>query len=151
MTLLRPAALLAAAALAPAGVASAALSPSAYRAKANAVCAHAQTQLEALPNSQSSDPAAIAKELPAAVTIWTQEYAALRALQPPPSLVAAHRRGLWARWESLSLAVNVAKQLSSGADPEAAISTWRAKLIGLTMAEAEAWKIAGVTTCERTA
>jgi hypothetical protein len=149
VTLFRPAALLAVAALASAGVASAALSPNVYRAQANAACARAATQLNALPNTQSSDYAGMAKELPAAVTIWTQEYTALRALQPPSALVSAHRHALWARWESLSGAVNAVKQLNSGANPETAINAWRAKLIGLTMAEAMAWKMAGVTTCER--
>jgi hypothetical protein len=151
MTVLRPAPILALVVLLSAGVASAALSPSDYRAKANAACAQAQAQLKALPNAQSSDYAAMAKELPAAVTIWTQEYTALQALKPPPALLSAHRHALWARWDSLSGAMNAVKQLNSGANPETAINAWRAKLIGLTMAEAFAWKTAGVSTCERAA
>jgi hypothetical protein len=53
----------------------------------------------------------------------------------------------------LSISEDAVKQLNNGANPEVTAQTWIAKAIsiGLALHEAAALKVAGLTTCERTA
>ena len=150
MPVLRLAVLFAAAALACATVASGALTPSAYRAHANAVCAKSHAQLKSLGQlSMSSTNADFAKVLGAAVTIAWQEYASLRALHPPASLVSSHRRALWAIWHLNVAAADELRQVQGGTDWLTVAMTGGSSTDSLNREMRDAWTAAGVTVCAK--
>ena len=138
----------AAAALVSAAAASAALSPSAYRAQANAACAKAKAQQKSLgPLSSRSTTAEIATYFAANLQYTQQEYAALDALQPPASLVAAHRTALWALWTLNAMTATAVKQMQSGTDWTTALDAHGAQKLQLLEQWYKAWGTAGVTVC----
>jgi hypothetical protein len=146
--LLRLASLLAAAALAFAAVASGALTPSAYRAHANGACAKAHAQLNSLGQlKQTATNADFAKLLTAAVAISWHEYTSLRALHPPASLLAAHRRALWALWHINVAAADELRQVQGGTDWMKVALTGSSSTDSLSSELHDAWTAAGVTVC----
>lgn len=140
-------ALVAATALALAAAAFGALSPSAYRAQANAACAKAKKQTKALGQLENPSAAAIEKQIAAALAISRQEYATLRALQPPASLAAAHRRALGLHAQGLAIVEGELKQMQAGADPIKVIDKSGPTSLRLLGRELSAWAAAGVTVC----
>ncbi len=133
---------------AAAAAASAALSPSAYRAQANAACAKAKAQQKSLgPLSSRTTTPDIATYFAANLQYTQQEYAALDALQPPASLVAAHRTALWALWKLNVMTATAVKQMQSGTDWTTALNAHGAQKLQLLEQWYKAWGTAGVTVC----
>ncbi len=150
MPTLRLASLLAAAALAFAAAASATLTPSAYRAHANAACAKAHAQLNSLGQlSVRSTNADFAKLLAAAVAISWQEYTSLRALHPPASVLAPHRRALWAIWHINVAAADELKQVQGGTDWKMVAMAGGSSTDSLNSELHDAWTAAGATVCAK--
>ena len=150
MPLLRLAVIFAAvaAALALAAVASAALTPSAFRARASAVCAKGTAQDKALGSlSLNATNVEVAKYLASDVGFARQEYASLRALQPPPSLVLAHRAALWALQQVLVIADAELKKMRAGADAMKVLVASKPKADSLWRDWSGAWNAAGVAAC----
>jgi hypothetical protein len=140
--------LCAVAALVSAAAASAALSPSAYRAQANAVCAKAKAQQKTVQQVQvNPSTAAVAKSTAANLQWAWQEYTALYALQPPASLVAAHRTALWALWKLNTMTADALKQMQSGTDWQTALDAHGATKLQLIGDLYKAWGAAGLTVC----
>jgi len=148
MPFVRAVPLLAAAVLVPAGLASGTLTTAQYRTRANAACAAEQARMKAL-----GDPSKLANAQLAAYDVsqaaaLVQEYATLRALHPPQSLLAAHRTALWNLYRLVQLNEAIAAKVQSGVDPTAAAnqlakpSDWDALMNML-----KAWGQAGVRTC----
>jgi hypothetical protein len=141
-------ALFAAAALALAAAALGALSPSDYRAQASAACAKANKQGKALGLDQPKTSAAeVEKSVAAALAINRQRYATLRALQPPASLAAAHRRALGIVAQEISLVAGEVKQMQAGTAPFTVLAKSGATGLRLLIREASAWGAAGVAVC----
>jgi len=146
--LLRLATLFAAAALMLAAAASAALTPRAYRAQANAACAKANAQLTALGQlKQTATNADVAKLLTAGIAISWQEYTSLYALQPPASLVDAHRSALWAIWHMNVAAADALKQIQGGTDWKTVALRGSSRSDSLNRDLHDAWTAAGATVC----
>jgi len=127
--------------------ASAALTPSQYRARANAICATLNAEIQALGQPKSETSAGVADWMSTGVGYGRQAYAALWALHPPASLVAPHRRALWALWRILALDDEAAKQMRAGADPSKTVMGIGSKDDALFNSETAAWRAAGVTVC----
>jgi hypothetical protein len=148
MRVVRLVAVCAAAALVSAAAASAALSPSAYRAQANAVCAKTKAQQNALGQLQGNPPTSDAVKYVATSLQYTQqEYTALYALQPPSSLVAAHRTALWDLWKLNAFTSDALKQMQSGTDWQTALDAHGATKLQLLGDLYKAWAAAGLTVC----
>ena len=138
----------AAAALVSAAAASAALSPSAYRAQANAICAKTKAQQNALGQLKGNPPTAdVVKWVAAGLEYTQQEYVALYALQPPSSLVAAHRTALWDMWKLNAFTAEALKQIQSGTNWATALDAHGATKLQLLMGWYKAWGSAAVTVC----
>ena len=140
-------ALFAAAALAPAAAAVGALSPSAYRAQANAACAKANKQRKALGQLETASSPEIVKWVAAGLVISRQTYATLRALRPPASLAAAHRRALGLEAQEIAIVAGELKQMQAGADPDKVMAKSGLTALRLYGREVSAWAAAGVAVC----
>ncbi len=140
-------ALCAVAALVSAVSSSAALSPSAYRAQANAACAKTKATEKALGVMPGNATNAQVETYTAALlqASWL-EYTTLDALQPPASLVAAHRTALWALWKMNNLNAAALKQMQAGTDWVTALNS-HGKKLQLLMDWYKAWGTAGVKVC----
>ncbi|HVN62546.1 MAG TPA: hypothetical protein VMT59_14905 [Gaiellaceae bacterium] len=150
MTVVRPGWFFAvvAVALALPAVASGALSPSDYRVQAGAVCAKAKAETMAL--GQSGASLTTANFLPlyaGTLAIDQEEYASLYALQAPASLVDAHRRALWALWQSNRILAGQVKKLRAGVDFVTALKENGATVRRLAGEWTNAWRDAGVPAC----
>jgi hypothetical protein len=139
------------AALMLAAPASAASTPAAYRAQANAVCAKANAQEKALTEKQSKTPSttspSIAPVMAAALAIERKKYIALRALQPPASLVAAHRRALGYLWQALSLEAKAITDLYAAPDSQKPLQDYGKAILPLVGPSISAWRSTGALTC----
>jgi hypothetical protein len=126
---------------------SAVLSPGAYRAQANAACAKTQAQEKALGQMNGNATNAQVETYTAALLQagW-QEYTTLDALQPPASLLAAHRTALWALWKLNTLSAAELKQMQAGTDWVTALNS-HGKKLQLLSDWYKAWVTAGVTVC----
>ena len=137
-------ALLVAASLAIAAAASGALTPSAYRAQANAICQKALDDDATLARAGTHTAAQQATYLTGLVRVFNAEYTALSALQPPASLVAAHRKALWADWYWLRSLAAVAKVPGTMYTPGNPAWTTYYKLYAK---KSKAWAATGATAC----
>ena len=148
MALLRLTALLAVAALALTATASGALTPSQYRARLGTICEKVEAQTKALGNGQPMSRTQIVQFLAARLGVMRQEYMSLRALQPPATLAAAHRRLLVAAWTTVNLDTKAVGQMQRGADPNAALMKEWSSSSWLSSDEALAWMDVGVPGCQ---
>lgn len=141
--------LLAAAALASAAAASAALSPTAYHAAADAACTQAKTHIRALAGKTSQNPAKVERYRAAELVIEGREYATLRALEPPASLLAPHRRALWDLWLAYVHDTRYVQDLKAGEGLLAATKDAYAGFDGIAvlMDQDKAWTQAGASAC----
>lgn len=148
MALLRLTALLAVFALVLPAVAPAALTPGGYRAQARAICAKTKAQTTALGNGQPMSRSQIVQFLAARLGVARQEYISVRALQPPATLAATHRRLLWNMWEVLSLDTKAVGQMLRGADPDTALGNEWGSSAYMSTDTAVTWAELGVVSCE---
>jgi hypothetical protein len=140
--------LVAAVALVSAEAANAALTPSQYHAQANAICTSAQAKEKALGGSKPMTNAQLAKLVIDAGAIMSWRYSALRALQPPASLVAAHRKALWSTYDILTPWTSLVTAVKAGTDPKtAAAATLGKNYVNLVIRAAVAWNATGATAC----
>jgi hypothetical protein len=146
MRTLRLTVLFTAAALMLAGAAFSTLTPSAYRAQANAACAKAKAQASALGTQENPSAAEFEKYSAASLVIGQRKYVALRALQPPASLLAAHDRALWFLWKELAIDVKRIEQLQAGMNLTKVLKE-PSNGFELVLDESKAWGAAGVQVC----
>jgi hypothetical protein len=141
--------LVAAAALVLAPAASSALTPAAFRSQAGAACASTKARLAALAKPTTSNPtnAQLAAYFATALPISRQEYAVLRGLQPPASLVASYRRALWDLWKINALAADELSQLRAGKSWIAVGQSESAKATTLEKDWQRVWTTVGVPAC----
>jgi len=144
MKVVGPATAIVAASLALAASASAALTPSAYQARANAICQKALDDDATLARAGTHTTAQQATYLTGLVRVFNAEYTALSALQPPASLADAHRKALWADWywlRSLAAVAKVPGTMYTPGNP-----AW-ATYYKLFAKKSKAWAATGATAC----
>jgi hypothetical protein len=144
--------LVVAAALVLAPAASSALTPAAFRSQAGAACATAKAQLTASAKPMMTTTSILTNAqfeayFASASPISQQEYAVLRALQPPASLVAPYRRALWDLWKLNALAADEVTKVRAGKSWIAVAESDHAKTMKLVKDWHSAWATAGVPAC----
>jgi hypothetical protein len=128
-----------------AGTTAAALSPSAYRARAGAICKHGKAQLNAL--GQPKTDKEVGTYLAATLPIVRAELASLRRLSPPAALRAGHEQALSYFAKELDLLAATVRKIQAGADPIKQFNAIDAQETAYGKGEDAGWRMAGVTAC----
>jgi len=123
----------------------AALSPAQYRSDAASICKTSKRAIAALGSPRSGPQ--IKRFLEQTLPIGVRYTASLRALDPPASLAAPHKRLLAIVVQEVDLVRAVVAKIHAGADPLQAFNASSAKGTRLGNAENAQWRILGVKAC----